>query len=103
MELESPLTLAYRTPLEDSFVEISTALSTELSVEALLDHILEEARLFTRAEAGTIFLVENDHLRFAVVQNEPLATRFGPRELRRRLQSLAAAAEPAEPGRPTWR
>jgi hypothetical protein len=35
MEMESPLTLAYRTPLEDSFVEISTALSTELSVEAL--------------------------------------------------------------------
>lgn len=87
MEMESPLTLASRTPLEDSFVEISTALSTELSVEALLDHILKEARQFTRAEGGTIFLVDNDHLRFAVVQNEPLAARFGPRELRRRLQS----------------
>ena len=66
MELESPLMLASRTPLEDSFVEISTALSTELSVEALLDHILKEARQFTRAEAGTIFLVDNDHLSCAV-------------------------------------
>ena len=48
MNFESPLALAYRTPLEDSFVGISAALSTELSVEALLDHILEQARLFTR-------------------------------------------------------
>jgi diguanylate cyclase (GGDEF)-like protein len=87
MTFESPLALAYRTPLEDSFIGISAALSTELSVEAVLDHILEQARLFTRAEAGTIFLVDNDHLRFAVVQNEPLTVRFGPRELRRRLQS----------------
>jgi hypothetical protein len=87
MNFESPLALAYRTPLEDSFIGISAALSTELSVEAVLDHILEQARLFTRAEAGTIFLVYNDHLRFAVVQNEPLTARFGPRELRRRLQS----------------
>jgi hypothetical protein len=51
MEMESPLTLAYRTPLEDSFVEISTALSTELRVEALLDHILKEARQFTEVHA----------------------------------------------------
>ena len=87
MNFESPLALAYRTPLEDSFIGISAALSTELSVEAVLDHILEQARLFTRDEAGTIFLVDNDHLRFAVVQNEPLTARFGPRELRRRLQS----------------
>ena len=81
------LALAYRTPLEDSLIGISAALTTELSVEAVLDHILEQARLFTHAEAGTIYLVESDHLRFAVVQNEPLAARFGPRELRRRLRS----------------
>ena len=87
MNYESPLALAYRTPLEDSLIGISAALSTELSVESVLDHILEQARLFTRAEAGTIYLVERDHLRFAVVQNEPLAARFGPRELRRRFQS----------------
>ena len=87
MHYESPLALAYRTPLEDSLIGISAALSTELSVESVLDHILEQARLFTRAEAGTIYLVESDHLRFGVVQNEPLAARFGPRELRRRFSS----------------
>src|SRR5262245_42988493 len=87
MNDESLLALAYRTPLEDSLIGISAALSTELSVETVLDHILEQARLFTRAEAGTIYLVESDHLRFAVVQNEPLAMRHGPSELRRRLRS----------------
>ena len=61
MNYESPLALAYRTPLEDSLIGISAALSTELSVESVLDHILEQARLFTRAEAGTIYLVESDH------------------------------------------
>ena len=88
MNDESLLALAYRTPLEDSLIGISAALSTELSVETVLDHILEQARLFTRAEAGTIYLVESDHLRFAVVQNEPLAVRFGP-ALARTLPRLA--------------
>ena len=56
MNFESPLALAYRTPLEDSFVGISAALSTELSVEALLDQFLDQlgagSPLPDRHEAG---------------------------------------------------
>lgn len=78
----------YRTPLEDSLIDISAALSAESNVEVLLNRVLEEARVFTRAEAGTILLIEGDHLKVAVVQNDPLATRFGTADLRRRLSVL---------------
>jgi diguanylate cyclase (GGDEF)-like protein len=83
--VETPV---YRTPLEDSLLDLSAAMSTESNVEILLNRILEEARVFTRAEAGTILLIEDDHLKVAVVQNDPLATRFGTGELRRRFQVL---------------
>ena len=88
MNFESPLALSYRTPLEDSLLGITTAMSVEPNVEAVLDRILEEARVFTRAEAGTILLLEGDHLKFAVIQNEPMTARYGPRDLRRRFQVL---------------
>jgi diguanylate cyclase (GGDEF)-like protein len=78
----------YRTPLEDSLLDITTAMSTETNTEALLNRILGEARVFTRAEAGTILLIEGDQLKFAVIQNDPLATRYGTGELRRRLQAM---------------
>jgi diguanylate cyclase (GGDEF)-like protein len=78
----------YRTPLEDSLLAITSAMSAEANVEALLERILDEARVFTRAEAGNILVVDGDHLKFAVVQNDLLAARFGARELRRRYQTL---------------
>jgi diguanylate cyclase (GGDEF)-like protein len=84
-ELQS---LSYRTPLEDSLLGITTAMSVEANVEALLERILEEARVFTRAEAGTILLIDGDQLKFAVIQNEPMAARYGTRDLRRRFQVL---------------
>jgi diguanylate cyclase (GGDEF)-like protein len=77
-----------RTPLEESLLALATALSTESNVEALLDRLLQEVRVFTRAEAGTILLVEGDQLKSAVAQNDWLAARFDARELRRRLRSL---------------
>jgi diguanylate cyclase (GGDEF)-like protein len=80
--------LGYRTPLEDSLLTLATAMSTESNVEALLERTLQEARVFTRAEAGTILLVEGDQLKFAVVQNDSLAAHLGSRELRRRFRTL---------------
>lgn len=47
--------------------------------------LLTEARSLTRAEAGTVYMREGDHLRFAAVQNEILARRHGEDEARRRL------------------
>lgn len=41
-------------------------------VDAILDKILYEARRMSRADAGTIFLVEEDMLRFAYVHNDSL-------------------------------
>jgi diguanylate cyclase (GGDEF)-like protein len=80
--------LAYRTPLEESLLTLATAMSVESNVEALLDRTLREARVFTRADAGTIMLVEGDRLKFAAVQNDSLAGRLGSRELRRRFRTL---------------
>ena len=88
--------LSDRTPLEDSLLGITAAMSAEANVEALLDRILEEARVFTRAEAGTILLVDGDRLKVSVVQNEPMAARYGTRDLRRRFQMLPLPL--AQPG-----
>ncbi len=41
-------------------------------LDAILDSTLLEARNFSRADAGTIFLHENDMLRFSYVQNDSL-------------------------------
>jgi diguanylate cyclase (GGDEF)-like protein len=68
-------------------VQIGIALSNERDLSTLLERILTEARRLTRAEAGTLFLRENDQLRFAVVQNDRLARQLGEAEMKRRLQA----------------
>ncbi len=76
-----------RTQLLEELIEIGIALTGERDLYTLLERILEQARRFTRAEAGTLFLREGDHLRFAVVQNDFLEDRLGKREMQRRLQA----------------
>jgi len=56
---------------------IGIALSSERDLRGLLRRILEEARLFTGAEAGTLYTVEGRTLRFVVSQNEVLPGRGG--------------------------
>ncbi len=41
-------------------------------IDAILDKILEEARSLSNADAGSIFIVEDDHLRFGYVHNDTL-------------------------------
>ena len=53
-------------------VRIGLALSQETDLTTLLDRVLTEARWFTGAEAGTLYLLEGDVLQFAVVQNDRL-------------------------------
>ena len=67
-------------------VQIGITLTSERNLATLLDRILTEARRFTHAEAGTLFLREGELLRFAVVQNDRLARALGEEEMRRRLQ-----------------
>jgi len=70
-------------------IAIGIALTSERDLSTLLERIVAEARRFTNAEAGTLFLRDGDLLRFAVAQNDALARRLGEGEMRRRF-----AAEP---------
>lgn len=68
-------------------VQIGLTLSRETELPLLLERILSEARRFTQAEAGTLYLLEGRQLHFAVVQNDVLARRLGEREMQRALQA----------------
>lgn len=68
-------------------VEIGLALTRETESPILLDRILTEARRFTHAEAGTLYLLDGQTLHFAAVQNDVLAQRLGVEEMRHALQA----------------
>src|SRR5712692_2540844 len=96
---DEPGTMLDRTQLLEGLIDIGLALTSERDLHALLERILELARRFTRAEAGTLFLREGDHLRFAVVQNDFLEARLGKSEMQRRLQAAPMAlSEPSLAG-----
>jgi diguanylate cyclase (GGDEF)-like protein len=77
-------------------IGIGIALTGERDLGTLLERIVAEARRVARAEAGTLFLREDDLLRFAVVQNDVLLRRMGEPEMRRCL-----AADPLALARPS--
>ena len=52
--------------------EIGIALSSELRLERLLDKTLTIARQLTGADAGTLYMVEENSLVFKILQNESL-------------------------------
>ncbi len=79
--------MADRELLLEELLEVGIALTAERDLYALLERMLELARRFTRAEAGTLFLREGDHLRFAVVQNDFLERKLGAAAMQQRLQS----------------
>ncbi len=61
--------------------EIGIALSSEKNLLNLLEMIVDESRSFSRADAGTLYLMnEKDScLDFAIVQNDTMKTRMGGR------------------------
>jgi len=59
--------------------EIGVALSVERDLRALLERILLEARGFTRADAGTLYLRQGEELSFEIAQNDTLGTFTGRR------------------------
>src|SRR5437763_16451395 len=81
----------------DALARIGDALAAEPDRQRALELLLTEARRLTRAQAGTVYLREGNRLRFAAVQNDLLARRFGADEPRRRLaaQPLALAVPSA--------
>ncbi|MFQ5482520.1 MAG: ATP-binding protein, partial [Nitrospinaceae bacterium] len=46
-------------------------------LNALLEMIIDEARNFTNADGGTLYIIENDKLHFKIVQNYSLNLRMG--------------------------
>ena len=59
--------------------QIGMALSAEKNLEKLLEMIVDEARDFTNADGGALYIVADDEteLPFAIVQNESLNRRMG--------------------------
>jgi HD-GYP domain-containing protein (c-di-GMP phosphodiesterase class II) len=49
-------------------------------LDVLLERILTEARTFTSADAGSIYLREGDALRFSYTQNDTLQAKLAPRK-----------------------
>ena len=57
---------------KQKLIEISIALSSETDLSRLLKKIINELRLLTNADGGSLFLVGNGKLRFEVAQNDTL-------------------------------
>ncbi len=58
--------------------KIGIALTSEHDLDRLLELIVLEARDFTKADAGSLYIREGDRLRFAVGQNKSLNIGIGP-------------------------
>ncbi|MBO8131397.1 MAG: GAF domain-containing protein [Candidatus Marinimicrobia bacterium] len=65
--------------LVKTLTKIGVALSSEHNLPKLLQMILEQARKFTSADGGTLYLVSDDkkHLNFEIVQNDSLKIKMG--------------------------
>ncbi len=61
----------------DRLNQIGIALSSETDIDRLLDLIVTEARGFTRADAGSLYTLEEDSLFFRIAQNDTLDSRAG--------------------------
>ncbi|MEK9628926.1 MAG: HD domain-containing phosphohydrolase [Nitrospinota bacterium] len=57
--------------------DIGRALSAVYDLNELLEMIVDQARSFTNADAGTLYIVEDNTLRFQIVQNDSLKIRMG--------------------------
>jgi HD-GYP domain-containing protein (c-di-GMP phosphodiesterase class II) len=71
-------TSAHRDHIKN-LIKIGVALSGEKNIERLLEMILDEARKFTSADGGTLYIVSDDEteLLFAIIQNDSLGVRMG--------------------------
>ena len=59
--------------------KIGLALSAEKNINKLLEMIVDQARALSNADAGTLYILEDDgqHLRFEILQNDTMGTRMG--------------------------
>lgn len=59
--------------------QIGLALSSEKDISKLLENIVDQARDLSNADAGTLYIMEDDkeYLRFEILQNDSMNTRMG--------------------------
>ena len=57
--------------------DIGRALSGVYDLNTLLEMIVDQARNFANADAGTLYIIEGNTLRFQIVQNDSLKIRMG--------------------------
>ena len=57
--------------------DIGLALSAERNLDFLLEMITGEARNFTHADGGTLYIIEDNKLHFKIFQNDTLGIRMG--------------------------
>ena len=57
--------------------KIGIALSGEENLDILLEMIVSEAKILTNADAGTLYLVDNQQLHFKVAQTDSLGIKMG--------------------------
>ena len=67
-----------KTPVE-RMIEIGIALSSELDLEVLLEKIVSCARDISNADAGTLYLLEDEKLHFKIMQNQSMGIFKGGR------------------------
>jgi len=62
----------------DLITRISMDLNQVKDVDLLLERILTKVRKFFNADAGSIYLIQGDELKFSYTQNDTLQKRLGP-------------------------
>lgn len=72
----NPQKLDFKT-LNEQLILLGIALTNERELDRLLEMIVYEARLFTKSDAASLYIVEDGHLCFVISQNETLAKRGG--------------------------
>jgi GAF domain-containing protein len=87
-----------RERLLKELIEIGIGLTSERELASLPARILTEARRFTHAEAGTLYLRDVDRLRFTAVQNDVLARSLGERGMCKLFQADLPMTEPSLAG-----
>ncbi len=69
---------------EKERIELMTDLSMELSqvqdLDILMEHILTKARMVANADAGSIYIIEEECLHISFTQNDTLQSRLKPEE-----------------------
>lgn len=63
----------------ESLIAIGIELSSQHDLDALLTRILDAAQVLTRADGGTIYLIRQQQLEFAIMRNNTLGIQLGGR------------------------